>query len=84
LPRYRASEAFKLEVFETYDGGVTQRKLARGHGIGTATIERWYQRQISLRYSETRTKNYPLVLGIDEHFISRKAGFAITFVVNRH
>ena len=80
LPRYRASEAFKLEVFEAHDGGVTQRKLARSHGIGTATIERWYQRQISLRYSEIRTRNCPLVLGIDEHFFSRKAGFATTFV----
>lgn len=80
LPRYRASEAFKLEVFEAHDGGVTQRKVSRTHGIGTATIERWYHRQISLRSSEIRQRNCPLVLGIDEHFFSRKAGFATTFV----
>jgi transposase len=41
-PRYRASEAFRLEVFETHDGGVTQAKLTRTHGISAATTERWY------------------------------------------
>jgi transposase len=41
-PRYRASEAFRLEVFETHDGGVTQAKLRRTHGISAATTERWY------------------------------------------
>ena len=80
LPRYRSSEAFKLEVFEAHDGGVTQRKLARTHGIGTATIDRWYHRQITLRHSEMKNRTCPLVLGIDEHFFTRKAGFATTFV----
>lgn len=80
LPRYRATEAFKLEVFEAHDGGVTQRKVSRTHRIGTATIERWYHRQITLRQSEVKTRNCPLVLGIDEHFFSRKKGFATTFV----
>lgn len=79
-PRYRASEAFKLEVFEAHDGGVTQRKLSRTHGIGTATIERWYQRQIEIRHSEMANRNCPQVLGIDEHYFSRKHGFATTFV----
>jgi transposase len=40
-PTYRASEAFRLEeVFETHDGGVTQAKLERTHGISAATTER--------------------------------------------
>lgn len=42
-PRLRATEVFRLEVFEAHDGGVTQRKLSRTHRIGTATVERWYQ-----------------------------------------
>ncbi|WP_144244388.1 hypothetical protein [Pseudohaliea rubra] len=29
-----------LEVFETHDGGVTQAKLTRTHGISAATTER--------------------------------------------
>jgi len=42
-PRFRSSEAFRLEVFEAHDGGVTQRKITRTHGISAATTERWYQ-----------------------------------------
>jgi transposase len=33
-----------------------------------------------LRHSEMKNRNCPLVLGIDEHFFTRKAGFATTFV----
>lgn len=36
-PRYRASEAYRLEVFETHDGGVTERKLPLTHQISPAT-----------------------------------------------
>ena len=40
-PRYRATEAYRLEVFEAHDGGVTQRKLSQTHRISPATVERW-------------------------------------------
>jgi len=32
-PRYRASECFRLEVFEAHHGGVTQRGISRTHRI---------------------------------------------------
>lgn len=38
-PRYRASEAYRLEVYEARDGGVTLRKLSRTHQISAATVE---------------------------------------------
>ena len=79
-PRYRASEAFRLEVFETHDGGVTQAKLQRTHGISAATTERWYQGHCRLRLSEMSNRPCPRVLGIDEHFFTRKRGFATTLV----
>jgi len=79
-PRFRASEAFRLEVFEAHDGGVTQRKLSRTHGISPATVERWYRSQCQLRRSELSNRPCPSVLGIDEHFFTRKKGYATTFV----
>ncbi len=79
-PRYRASEAYRMEVFEAHDGGVTQRKLSRTHHISPATVERWYQHHIGQRRSEMANRPCPRVLGIDEHFFTRKKGFATTFV----
>lgn len=79
-PRYRASEAFRLEVFEAHDGGVTQRKLSLTHHISAATVERWYQNHINQKRSEMSNRPCPRVLGIDEHFFTRKKGYATTFV----
>lgn len=79
-PRFRASEAFRLEVFETHDGGVTQAKLERTHQISAATTERWYQSHCQQRLSEMSNRPCPRVLGIDEHFFTRKHGYATTLV----
>src|SRR5690606_11286469 len=79
-PRLRATEAYRLEVFEAHDGGVTQRKLSRTHRVGTATVERWYQSFVKQRVSELSGRACPQVLGIDEHFFSRKRGYATTLV----
>jgi len=59
---------------------VTQRKLSRPHRIGTATVQRWYQSFIKQRVSEMSERSCPQALGIDEHFFSRKRGYATTFV----
>ncbi len=79
-PRYRASEAYRLEVFEAHDGGVTQRKLSKTHNISPSTVERWYHHHVSLKHSEMKRRACPRILGIDEHFFSRRKGFATTFV----
>ncbi len=78
-PRFRASEALRLEV-EAHDGGVTQRKITRTHGISAATEEPWYQSQCQLRRSEMSNRPCPRVLGIDEHFVTLKRGYATTMV----
>ena len=80
LPRYRASETYRLEVFEAHDGGVTLRKVSLTHQVSAATVERWYQHRLGLRLSETGNRSCPRVLGIDEHFFTRKKGYATTFV----
>ncbi len=79
-PRYRSTEAFRLEVFEAHEGGVSQRKLSQTHGSSPATIERWYQGFLQQRRAEMSNRPCPRVLGIDEHFFSRKRGYATTLV----
>ena len=79
-PRFRVSEAFRPEVFETHDGGVTQVKLERTHRISAATTERWYQGYCRPRLSEMSNRPCPKVLSIGEHFFTCKRDFAKTLV----
>ncbi|MEM6545551.1 MAG: ISL3 family transposase [Pseudomonadota bacterium] len=79
-PRFRSTEGFRYEVFENHDGGVTQYKLKQTHGISESTSERWYGSFCQQRLSEMSNRACPKVLGIDEHFFSRKRGFATTLV----
>lgn len=80
LPKRRSTEAFRLDVFERHHGGVTQKHLSHTHGISHATVERWYQGFIKDRYGELKGRHTPYVLGIDEHFFTKKKGYATTFV----
>lgn len=79
LPRRRATESFRVEVFERHQGGVSQRTLSQTHEISPATIERWYHDFIEYRVKELQGRPAPRVLGIDEHFFTKKKGFATTF-----
>lgn len=80
LPKKRSTEAFRMEVFERHHGGVTQKHLASTHDISHATVERWYRGFIKARYGDLQGKRTPMVLGIDEHFFTKKDGYATTFV----
>jgi transposase len=79
LPKRRSTENFRSEVYEKHHGGISQRLLSRTHGIGEATVERWYQDFTYLRVQELKARPSPKVLGIDEHFFTRKKGYATTF-----
>jgi transposase len=79
-PRYRSSDTYQMEVYEAHDGGVTQRRLSRTHQVSSATVERWYRSHLGIKLSEMDRRRCPRVLGIDEHFFTRKKGFATTFV----
>lgn len=78
LPRRRATESFRLEVYEKHHGGISQRLLSRTHSIGHATVERWYQDFVRYRVQELKSRHSPKVLGIDEHFFTRRQGYATT------
>jgi transposase len=79
LPKRRATEQFRQDVFHLHHGGLTQKNLSRTHAIGTATVERWYQDFVAKRVKELDGRSCPIVMGIDEHFFSRKDGYATTF-----
>lgn len=80
LPKRRSSEQYRQEVFHLHQGGLTQKHLSRTHGIATATVERWYQDFVKYRVKELDGRCCPIVLGIDEHFFTRKQGYATTLV----
>ena len=84
-PRYRSTEAFRLEVFEAHESGVSQRKLSQTHDSSPATVEHWFQGFLEQRRSEMSNRPCPQILGIDEHFFTRKRGYATTMVdLNNH
>jgi transposase len=80
LPKRRSTEQFRQEVTQLHQNGITQFQLSLTHGIGTATVERWYQDFVAYRVKEFSSRRCPIVLGIDEHFFTRKQGFATTLV----
>jgi transposase len=77
LPRKRATEPFRRSVSLKHWDGISRSRLGRREGIGSATVERWFQDHLQLRAAERRAP-CPQVLGIDEHFFSRRQGYATT------
>lgn len=74
----RATDPFKKEVVKKHDAGICQSRLGSMLRMGHATIERWYSRAQETKIKELSSRVCPRVIGIDEHFFSRKDGFATT------
>ena len=74
----RSTERLQGQIFHQHTSGVSQKDLSVQFKQGKATIERWYQRRYHLENRERLHEPCPIVLGIDEHFFSRKQGFATT------
>lgn len=77
-PRARATEACKLEYTKLHQNGWTQRSLSKDYRLGSATIERWYQSYYQLKNREYENASCPRIMGIDEHFFTKKDGYATT------
>jgi transposase len=75
----RSTEPFRRQIFQAHHGGVSQRTLGQRERLGSATVERWYQELLEVKVRERVNDPCPRVLGIDEHYFSRKDGFATTF-----
>ena len=78
-PFQRASESFQEMVFQQHLDGINRSCLARRKGIGAATVQRYFLRRLQRRARQDHAPLCPKVLGIDEHFFTRKKGYATTF-----
>jgi transposase len=78
LPRRRASEPFRRSVSERHWDGISRSRLGKREKIGGATVERWFHDFMERLASERRAAWCPRVLGIDEHFFTRRHGYATT------
>lgn len=78
LKHKRSTEGFRREVFEKHNNGICQKTLSRDLQIGTATVERWYHDFLELKVREMKDRFCPQVMGIDEHFFTKKKGYLTT------
>jgi transposase len=79
LPYKRSTEALRNEVFTLHTRGMSQSDLSQQYRISASTVERWFQDYYRRGNHEIKERDCPRVLGIDEHFFSRKDGYATTF-----
>lgn len=77
-PRRRSTEPCRNEVTTLHNNGWTQRALSKHLRLGSATVERWYQDHFKMKNNEYKNAHCPKVMGIDEHFFTKKKGFATT------
>jgi len=84
LPRKRSTEPFRRSVSIQHFDGISRRRLGQRQGIGSATVERWFQDFLRLRAAERKATPCPQVLGIDEHFFTRRRGYATTLCDLKH
>jgi transposase len=78
-PRRRASEPYRRSVYRKHYDGISRSRLSKREGISGSTVERWFLEFLQLSLNERMHAPCPQVLGIDEHFFSRKHGYATTF-----
>lgn len=80
LKYQQASEPLKREVFHKHCEGVSKKDLSQDYGISDSSVERWFQQGYFKKNQEYKNARCPMVLGIDEHYFSKKGGYATTFV----
>ncbi len=79
LPRLRASEPFRRSVCQKHFDGISRSRLGKREALSSATVERWFGWYLRLLSGEKTSTECPRILGIDEHFFTRRQGYATTF-----
>jgi transposase len=79
LLRSRNTEQFKYQISEMHHDGITAKCLGDSHNIGHATVTRWYTDFLRRKNFELKGTDLPKYLGIDEHFFTKRRGYATTF-----
>jgi transposase len=77
-PCQRASEAYQKMIFRDHLDGINRSRLGRREAIGAATVERYFWRGLKRQFGEWHPPRCPQILGIDEHFFTRRKGYATT------
>lgn len=80
LKYQQSSELLKREVFYKHCQGVSKKDLGLDYGVSDSSIERWFQQGYRRKNKEYGGAKCPMVLGIDEHYFSKKGGYATTLV----
>jgi transposase len=75
----RSTEGLQRQIYYQHTEGVSQKSLSRDFKLGKATIERWYHKYYELAHREIDNQPCPTVLGIDEHYFTKRAGYVTTF-----
>jgi transposase len=78
LTGQRASEAFQKMIYRQHLDGINRSRLGKREGIGAATVERYFRRGLARQFGEWHSPRCPQLLGIDEHFFTRRKGYATT------
>lgn len=78
-PHRRASEPYRRSIYRKHYDGISRSRLSEREGISGSTVERWFLEFLQLSLNERSNAPCPQVLGIDEHFFSRRHGYATTF-----
>jgi len=65
-------------IFRQHLDGINRSRRGCREGIGAATVERYFQRGLQRQFGEWHSGRCPQVLGIDEHFFTRRSGYATT------
>ena len=84
LPCQRSSEAFQVMIYRQHLDGINCARLGQREGIGAATVERYFERQLRRQFGEWHSARCPQLLGIDEHFFTRRKGYATTLCDLKH
>jgi transposase len=79
LPRQRATEPFRRSVCQKHFDGISRSRLGQRELISSATVERWFGAYLRQQVGERMGRECPRILGIDEHFFTRRRGYATTF-----
>ncbi len=66
-------------VYQQHLDGINRSCLGRRKGIGAATVQRYFLRHLQRRARQDHAPLCPKILGIAEHFFTRKKGYATTF-----
>ena len=77
MPKSRVS--FQEMVFQQHLDGINRRRLGRRNGIGAATVQRYFLRRLQRLARQDHAPVCPKIFGTDEHFFTRKKGYATTF-----